>query len=146
MELSYTSFTESYIAIINDYNEGGADASGYYLPGTTTVIYTVIDGCGNTDTCSIDVTVNQEILQGEDFNFSACGDLTNYDLTQWDALFGGNIDTTLATTNVAWYFGQPSVDGSDITSVANDIDLINTTPDLWILATDRLSACHHLSG
>ncbi len=141
MELSYTSLAESYIVINNNYNEGGADASGYYLPGTTTVTYTVIDGCGNTDTCSIDITVNQEIFQVEDFNFSACGDLENYDLTQWDVNFGGNIDTTLATANVAWYFGQPSADGMDITSVANAIDLINTTPDLWVLVTDKATNC-----
>ena len=36
---------------------GGADASGYYEPGTTEVTYKVLDACGNLDECTFLVTV-----------------------------------------------------------------------------------------
>ncbi len=42
------------LVITNDFNNGGADASGIYPVGSTTVVYTVTDDCGNTST---DVTV-----------------------------------------------------------------------------------------
>ncbi len=44
------------ITITNDFN-GGADASGSYPVGTTTVVWTVTDNDGNTATCSTDITV-----------------------------------------------------------------------------------------
>ena len=43
--------------VINSFNSGGANASGFYPLGTTTVTFTVTDGCKNTATCSIKVTV-----------------------------------------------------------------------------------------
>lgn len=46
----------SYV-ITNDYNNGGADASDFYPIGTTTVTFTATDPAGNTDACSITVTV-----------------------------------------------------------------------------------------
>lgn len=39
-------------------NAQGPNASGSYPVGTTVVIFTVSDGCSNTNTCSITVTVN----------------------------------------------------------------------------------------
>ncbi len=48
------------VTITNDYNAGGADASGVYPVGTTTVTFTATDGAGNTTTCSIDVTVTDD--------------------------------------------------------------------------------------
>jgi hypothetical protein len=39
---------------------GGADASGYYPPGTTKVTFTARDACGNKTSCSINVTVTDK--------------------------------------------------------------------------------------
>lgn len=43
--------------ITSDFNGGGADASGTYPIGTTTVTFTATDGSGNTAACSATVTV-----------------------------------------------------------------------------------------
>ena len=39
---------------------GGADASGYYPPGTTWITFTAKDICGNTATCKMSVTVTDK--------------------------------------------------------------------------------------
>jgi len=39
---------------------GGADASGYYPPGTTVITFTAKDICGNTATCKMSVTVKDK--------------------------------------------------------------------------------------
>jgi hypothetical protein len=44
-------------SIVNDHNNGGANASGYYPNGVTTVKFTAEDGCGNTAFCTFTVTV-----------------------------------------------------------------------------------------
>jgi hypothetical protein len=46
--------------ITNTRTNGGANASGLYPLGTTTIIYTVRDDCGNTSTCSVNVTVRDQ--------------------------------------------------------------------------------------
>ncbi|MDO9255357.1 MAG: gliding motility-associated C-terminal domain-containing protein, partial [Bacteroidales bacterium] len=46
----------SSVTLTNSFNET-ADASGLYPVGTTTIVWTVKDGCGNTSTCSMTVTV-----------------------------------------------------------------------------------------
>ena len=46
----------SVASVVNDYN-GTSDASDVYPLGTTSVIWTVTDGSGNTSSCSMDVTV-----------------------------------------------------------------------------------------
>ena len=45
------------ITITNSFNNGGANASGFYPLGTTTVIFSATDGCKNTATCAVHVTV-----------------------------------------------------------------------------------------
>jgi hypothetical protein len=44
-------------SIVNDYNAGGADASGAYPLGTTVVTFTAADAAGNVASCSTSVTV-----------------------------------------------------------------------------------------
>lgn len=59
VSLSTASSTDNCSSTIsNDHNAGGADASGTYPVGTTTVTFTATDPSGNTSTCSITVTVN----------------------------------------------------------------------------------------
>lgn len=57
--------------ITNDYN-GTADASDNYPVGTTTVTFTVIDGDGNSATCAMTVTVEDN----EDPTISCPGDIS----------------------------------------------------------------------
>ncbi len=45
------------VTIVNDRNNGGANAGGFYPNGTTTVKFTAEDGCGNTAFCTVQVTV-----------------------------------------------------------------------------------------
>ncbi len=45
------------VTITNNYNGGGADASGTYSYGTTTVVFTAEDACGNVSTDEMTVTV-----------------------------------------------------------------------------------------
>lgn len=47
-------------SIVNDYNDGGADASDTYPEGTTTVTFTATDDSGNTAECTTDVTVTSD--------------------------------------------------------------------------------------
>ncbi len=51
-----SSFTVTNNSDFADSNNGSA--SGTYPVGTTTVVYTVSDMCGNSSTCSVDITVN----------------------------------------------------------------------------------------
>ena len=44
-------------SISNDFNGGGADASGTYPGGVTVVTFTAIDECGNMSTCQMTITV-----------------------------------------------------------------------------------------
>jgi hypothetical protein len=55
--LVVTSDNCSIASIVNSYNAGGANATGIYPVGTTTVVYTVTDVNGNTNNCSINITV-----------------------------------------------------------------------------------------
>ena len=45
------------VEIVNDYNNGGANASGVYPVGVTTVTFTATDSCANTATVNVTVTV-----------------------------------------------------------------------------------------
>ena len=45
------------VSIINDYNGGSSLAGAFFIPGNTTVTWTVTDGSGNSSTCSSIVAV-----------------------------------------------------------------------------------------
>jgi len=51
----------SSVSIINSYNST-PDASGFYPTGTTVVTWTVTDECGNSATCSMNITVTDNEL------------------------------------------------------------------------------------
>ncbi|WP_123912660.1 immunoglobulin-like domain-containing protein [Hanstruepera neustonica] len=84
----------SVVSISNDYNAGGADASGNYPIGTTTVTYTATDSAGRTTTCSFDVTVvnsQDPIITLNGANpqiFEACSTYTELGATAIDNCFG----------------------------------------------------------
>lgn len=50
------------VVITNNYNNGGADASGFFPAGTTVVTFTAEDDCGQTSTCQVSVTVNEDVV------------------------------------------------------------------------------------
>ena len=43
---------------ITDSENGTGNTSGNYDKGSTTIVYTVVDACGNTDNCTTTITVN----------------------------------------------------------------------------------------
>ncbi|GAB1398331.1 hypothetical protein MASR1M65_31110 [Saprospiraceae bacterium] len=45
--------------VTNSFNNGGANASGFYPLGTTLVTFTVTDGCKNTSTCVVKVNIDR---------------------------------------------------------------------------------------
>jgi len=63
----------------------------------------------------------------------------NFDLTQFNTNFGGSMGTP-TNVDVDWYDGQPSINGIDITTVADSTDL-TVMPDIWALLTDTITGC-----
>ncbi|MCG8327735.1 MAG: FG-GAP-like repeat-containing protein [Chitinophagales bacterium] len=66
---------------IIDSENGTGDASGTFDRGNTTVIYTVVDVCGNTDNCTTTITVNdnqgpQLVCRSGNINLSYDGTFT----------------------------------------------------------------------
>ncbi|WP_190246172.1 immunoglobulin-like domain-containing protein [Gelidibacter gilvus] len=98
-------------SITNNFNGGGADASGVYPLGTTTVTFQATASDGITVSCSIDVIVintqDPEItLNGANpMTMEACGTYTEFGATGFDACAGDItgrivIDATAVLTNV----------------------------------------------
>ncbi len=72
----------SIASVINDFNNT-SNASDTYPLGTTTVIWTITDGNGNTNTCSFDMT----IVDDENPSMSCPGNITqNTDPSSCDAV------------------------------------------------------------
>jgi hypothetical protein len=102
--------------ITNDYNAGGANASGFYGLGTTTVTFTAADPAGNTDVCSATVTVNPAPASASvtNGNMDICSDDPNIVATGNNPGqgFSGQWTVTPATGVV---IGSPSASASSIT-------------------------------
>ena len=49
------------VVVENDFNSGGADASGDYPVGETVVTFTATDSSGNTSTCTGTITVIDDV-------------------------------------------------------------------------------------
>ncbi|RIA08896.1 HYR domain-containing protein [Flavobacteriaceae bacterium MAR_2010_72] len=97
-------------SITNSFNSSGANASGTYPLGTTTVTYTVTDSANKISTCSIDVTVvnsqNPVItLNGPNtITLEACGTYSELGATATDNCLGDIstsivVDTSSLNTN-----------------------------------------------
>jgi subtilisin-like proprotein convertase family protein len=113
------------VVITNNFNGGGANASGTYPVGTTTVTFTATDPSGNTNVaaCTVDVVVNDTEAPN-----AVCNDITveldatgNYSLTPANiaALSAGSSDncsivTTTSSIN-AFDCGDVGVNGVTIT-------------------------------
>lgn len=55
--LPFTTDCSTGVTFTNDFNNGGANASGFYPVGSTPVTYTATDRCGQSSTCQIVVEV-----------------------------------------------------------------------------------------
>ena len=66
------------VTVTNDYNNGGADPSGMFPPGVTTITFTATDGCANYATCQVDIVVTDltpptpQCLHGLSTNLGLC--------------------------------------------------------------------------
>lgn len=128
-------------SVTNDFNGGGADASGTYPIGTTTVTFTVTDPTNKTATCSMDVVVtnNQSptitLLGSNPLTLEACDIYTEFGATANDACFGnisGDIiidSSTLDPTTVGSYQVTYTVDNAsgNTTQIIRTVNVIDTT-------------------
>lgn len=142
-------------SIINDFNSGGANASGTYPLGTTTVTYTVTDTANRTTTCSIDVTVvntqSPEItlLGADTITLEACNTYNELGATANDVCFGDIssdiiIDTSsLDTSTIGSYFVFYNVvnsSGIAATTIIRTVNVVDTaSPNLTLIGPNVLT-------
>ncbi len=86
------------VTFTNSFN-GTANASGTYPGGTTTVVWTGTDGCGNTTTCSVIVMVVNCACTA-DFTFRTLDDCGRFEFT--------NQATGPGALTSVWNFGDPA--------------------------------------
>ena len=116
------------VTVTNDFNSGGADASGSYPLGTTTVTFTATDAAGNSSGCSVDVTIQDNedpvvscpvnITQGVDAG-TCEATITNFIATFSDNCTGGSISNSF-NTNGADASGTYPVGTTNVTFSATD--------------------------
>ncbi|MFC5196567.1 immunoglobulin-like domain-containing protein [Bizionia hallyeonensis] len=129
-------------SITNDYNAGGANASGTYPIGTTTVTFTVTDSANRTATCSMDIIVNNNqiptiTLVGSDpVTLEACSPYIEYGATANDTCSGdisGNIviDTSEININVVGtynvYYNVTNSNGLNAGTVIRTVNVVDTS-------------------
>ncbi|MFC4723577.1 immunoglobulin-like domain-containing protein [Geojedonia litorea] len=132
----------SIASITNNFNGGGANASGTYPLGTSTVTYTVTDTSNKTTTCSIDVTVvnsqNPVItLNGPNvITLEACSTYTELGATATDNCLGDItssiiVNTSALNTNVvgSYIVSYKIVNASGVTTaqVNRTVNVADTT-------------------
>ncbi len=100
----------------NGYN-GSADASDTYPVGTTSVIFTVLDGSGNFSTCSFSVTVTD----------NEAPSITCVDQTQTADLGVCQAFVTVPT--------QPNADNCAVAGLVNDYNNSNNGSDTYIVGS-----------
>jgi len=145
-------------SLVNDIN-GTSDASGSYLPGTTTITWTVTDNSGNSSSCSLDVTVtnsqNPTIVCPADIVVSTDAGLCNATitvaqpvssdncgLTSVNNSFTGGSDASgtypLGTTTVTWIATDINSNASncsmDVTVEDNEMPTLSCPADMTLSA------------
>jgi hypothetical protein len=129
----------SIISITNNFNGGGANASGVYPLGTTTVTYTATDSANKTTTCSLNVTVvNSQspiiTLNGSNsITLEACQPYNEPGATAFDSCLGdisGNIvidASSLNTSLIGSYVITYTVNGVPASQVTRTVNIVDTT-------------------
>jgi len=124
-------------SITNNYNSGGADASGTYPLGTTSITFTATDLSGRTASCNLEVTViNSQspvitLLGPSTITLEACDTYTEFGATASDTCLGdisSNIiidASALNTSAVGTYTVTYDVLGA--TQVTRTVNVVDTT-------------------
>lgn len=137
-------------SITNNYNAGGANASGIYPLGTTLVTFTATDAANNTATCIMSVTViNSQspiitLLGANSITLEACSPYTELGATAFDTCLG-DISSSIVINNsavntgaVGTYIVTYNVLGAaQVTRTVNVID--TTKPTLTLVGPNPLT-------
>ncbi|WP_186525837.1 HYR domain-containing protein [Seonamhaeicola sediminis] len=146
-------------SVINDYNNGSTLNGAVFQLGTTTVIWTVTDGSGNTASCSIDVVVtdNQapvfdcDSLSQIDFNSDSdtvCSNSTDVSVPQANDNCDGTINAVgtrsdNAALNDPWPLGTTTITWTFTDTAGNDTvctqDVVVTDNQAPVFDCDSLS-------
>jgi hypothetical protein len=152
--LAFASDNCTVSSVSNSYNGGGANASGTYPIGTTTVTFTVTDATNKTDTCSMDITVvNSQsptitLLGANPLTLEACSTYNELGATASDPCFGNVsgsivIDTSALNTNsVGSYAITYTVTNGNgnSTQVIRTVNIVDTTvPTLSLTGPNPLT-------
>jgi hypothetical protein len=130
-------------SITNDYTVNGADASGTYPIGTTTVTFTATDSANLTSTCSVDVTVSNTqlpvitLIGPNPLTIEACDPFVDPGATALDSCLGDissdiTVDTSmLDLNNVGTYdviYNVTNIAGIAAVPMTRTINIVDTTP------------------
>ncbi len=142
-------------SVTNDYNGGGADASGVYPIGVTTVTFTVTDAANFTSSCSFNITVVSNeapvisLLGPDPLTLGACSSYTEYGATASDNCEGDLTsaividDSALDLTTVGSYqitYNVFNSGGLAATEVIRTVNVIDTTaPVLSLVGPNPLT-------
>lgn len=142
-------------SITNDFNGGGANASGVYPIGTTNVTFTVTDSSNRTVSCSMNITVvnNQNptisLVGSNPITLEACSAYNEYGATANDTCTGdisGNIviDTSEVNTNIVGtynvYYNVTNASGLTAATVIRTVNVTDTTtPTLSLIGPNPLT-------
>ncbi|MCY1721142.1 HYR domain-containing protein [Prolixibacteraceae bacterium Z1-6] len=119
--------------IYNDFNNGGANAGGQYLVGTTTVTFTAVDASGNTSTCSVNVTV----LDNQDPEITCPANISqNVDAGGCTAFVSVPLPTTTDNCAVDTVYNDYNSGGGD----ASDTYSIGTTTVIYTVLDESGNA------
>ncbi|QRM90407.1 DUF5011 domain-containing protein [Lacinutrix sp. WUR7] len=145
----------SIATVTNSFNSGGANASGVYPLGTTTVTFTATAVDGNMVSCSFDVTVVSSqipvltLLGSNPITMEACDTYTEFGATANDICIGdisGNIvidDSNLNTNQVGSYsvtYNVTNANGLSATPVIRTVNVIDTSsPSLSLVGPNPLN-------
>lgn len=141
--------------VTNDFNGGGANASGVYPLGTTTVTFSATASDGNTVNCSFDVTVVSAqnpvitLLGNDPITLEACEVYTEYGATANDVCLGdisediiiddSNVDTSQVGSYSVTY-NVTNANGISATPVIRTVNVIDTTsPSLSLIGPNPLT-------
>ncbi len=124
-------------------NATATNASGQYPLGETIVTYSVVDGCGNADSCSFTITVSDNqapeiactVTGNQDTLPNSAGNTYTHSGNSWDATATDNV----AVTSLTYTLTGATVDNTPKTTLDGQVFNYGTTTVTW-KATDNTGA------
>ena len=124
-------------------NATATNASGQYPLGETIVTYSVVDGCGNADSCSFTITVSDNqapeiactVTGNQDVLPNSAGNTYTHIGNSWDATATDNVDVVSLTYTLT----DATVDNTPKTTLDGQVFNYGTTTVTW-KATDNTGA------